>query len=96
MLTGSLLLLVPPVAYLATLPVFRKCDPLVRWLYRIGGAIIVFGGGATSYYFAAYTGDQGGIAAFFFQLLVIAAFVLFVTVFLAINWLMRKREQRSS
>lgn len=96
MMIGLLLLLLPPVVYLASLSFSRKFEPSLRWLYRIVGAIIVFCGSATSYYFAAYTGDQGGIAAFFFQLFVIAAFTLFVAVLLAINWLMRKGKQKNS
>ncbi len=88
------MLLAPILIYLATVRLAHNLRPGLCRLYRIIGGIIVFVGGATSLYLAAYTGDQGDIAAFFFQIVVIVVYMLFSIVLLAINGIIRKREQR--
>jgi hypothetical protein len=87
-LIGLLLLFLPMVFYLVSIPFTRKLKPGLRKLYLIAGGIIVFAGSACSVYFAGYTGDQGGIAAFYFQLLVILLYVSFSVFVIAANWVL--------
>jgi len=64
---GLLLLLLPAVVFLLTIPVSRRLQPaLCRW-YRVLGGVVFFAGSGVAVYFAGYSGDQGGISALFFN-----------------------------
>jgi hypothetical protein len=91
MIIGVLLLLIPNVIFFATLSASRRLKPKLRLLYLIVGGTIVILGTFFSMYLAAYTGDQGGIGAFFFQIMVIAVYLLFSAILVAINWLLNKK-----
>ena len=93
MLTGLLMLIVPTVIFLTTLPVSGRLKPQLRWLYRIVGGAIVIPGSTVSLYLAAYTGDQGGIGAFFFQVGVIVVYVSLSVSLVAIHWFVYGRRQ---
>ena len=94
MVVGLLMLIAPSVIFLITLPASRRLKPLLRWLYRIVGGVIVIAGSIFSLYLAAYTGDQGGIGAFFFQIAVIVVYVLFSVLLVAIHWFAHGRGQQ--
>ena len=94
MLIGLLLLLMPSVVFLITLPISRRFKPNLCMLYRVVGGIIVIAGSAFSYYLAAYTGDQGGIGAFYFQLTVIIVYVLFSVLLIILNYFLHKRAMK--
>ena len=92
MLIGLLMILVPAVVYVLTIPLSRRLKPGLRMTYRVIGGIVVFLGGGISIYFAAYTGDQGGIAAFYFQILVILAYAALSLSVVAVNRILRAKE----
>ena len=92
MLIGLLMILVPLVVYVITIPLSRRLNPGLRKTYRVIGGIVVFLGSGVSIYFAAYTGDQGGIAAFYFQILVILVYAAFSLSVVIVNWILRARE----
>ena len=92
MLIGLLMILVPVVVYVITIPLSRRLNPGLRKTYRVIGGIVVFLGSGVSIYFAAYTGDQGGIAAFYFQILVILVYAAFSLSVVIVNWILRARE----
>jgi len=94
MLIGLLLLLLPSIVFLATLPISRKFKPKLCMLYRIVGGIIVIAGSAFSYYLAAHTGDQGGIGAYYFQLTVIIVYVVFSVLLIALDLFLHKRASK--
>jgi hypothetical protein len=94
MLIGLLLLLMPSVVFLVTLPISRKFEPKLCMLYRIVGGIIVIPGSALSYYLAAYTGDQGGIGAFYFQLTLIIIYVVFSVLLIILNLFLHKKASK--
>jgi hypothetical protein len=94
-LIGLLMLVVPIVIFLATIPVSHRMRPRLCLLYRIVGGFVVFTGSATSLYFAAYTGDQGGIAAYFFQMAVILVYALTSVLLVTANWLLQQRDMRN-
>ncbi len=89
MIVGLLMLIVPVIVFLITLPVSNRLKPRLRWLYRFVGGTIVIVGSSFSLYLASYTGDQGGICAFFFQIAVMVAHVLLSVLILAIPWFVR-------
>jgi len=92
MLIGLLMILVPVVVYVITIPLSKRLNPGLRKTYRVIGGIVVFLGSGISIYFAAYTGDQGGIAAFYFQILVILVYAAFSLSVVIVNWILRARE----
>lgn len=92
MLIGLLMILVPLVVYVITIPLSGRLNPGLRKTYRVIGGIVVFLGSGVSIYFAAYTGDQGGIAAFYFQILVILVYAAFSLSVVIVNWILRARE----
>ena len=94
MVAGLLMVILPNVIFLATLPVSGRLAPLLRWLYRIVGGAIVIAGSIVTLYLAAYTGDQGGIAAFFFQIAVIAVYVFFSVLLVSIHLLARGEAKK--
>ncbi|MDJ0834114.1 MAG: hypothetical protein QNJ69_11365 [Gammaproteobacteria bacterium] len=91
MSAGLLMLILPAVVYLISIPASNRLKRSLCWLYRILGGIIVLAGSAFSLYLAAYSGDQGGIAAYFFQIAVIVVYAIFSVMLLALNWFMNKR-----
>jgi len=91
MLIGLLMLLMPVVVFLLTLPYSSRLKPGLRAVYRYVGAIVVFLGGGISLYFAFYAGDQGGIAAYFFQIAVILVYVAFSISVVILNWALRSK-----
>ncbi len=94
MIVGLLMLILPGIVFLTTLPASKRLKPQLRWMYRIVGGAIVIAGSSISLYLAAYTGEQGGIGAFFFQIAVIVAYVLFSVLILAIHWFVRRCDQQ--
>ena len=92
MLIGLLMILVPVVVYVITIPLSKRLNPGLRKTYRVIGGIVVFLGSGISIYFAAYTGDQGGIAAFYFQILVILVYAAFSLSVVIVNWILRARQ----
>jgi len=92
MLIGLLMILVPVVVFVLTVPLSKRLNPGLRKAYLVLGAITVFVGGAVSIYFASFTGDQGGIAAFYFQILVILVYAGLSLSIVIINWILRARE----
>ena len=90
MLIGLLMIFVPIIFFMATLPFSRCLTPGFCMLYRIVGVVVVFAGGGTSVYLAAYTGDQGGIGAYFLQLIVISVYLVFSVLLVILNWLLGK------
>ncbi len=88
MLTGLLMLLVPGVVFVLTLPFSGRLKPGLRAVYRYAGGIVVFCGSGISLYLASYTGDQGGIAAYFFQLAVISVYAILSISLVILNWLL--------
>ena len=90
MIVGLLILVIPSIVFLITLPISNRLKPQLRWLYRFVGGTIVIVGSSFSMYLAAYTGDQGGIGAFFFQIAVIVAYILLSVLILAIHWFVRR------
>ncbi|MGB5719129.1 MAG: hypothetical protein WBM34_00420 [Woeseiaceae bacterium] len=92
MLIGLLMILVPVVVYVITIPLSRRLNPGLRKTYRVIGGIVVFLGSGISIYFASYTGDQGGIAAFYFQILVILVYAALSLSVVIVNWILRAKE----
>lgn len=92
MLIGLLMILVPVVIYVLSIPLSRRLKPGLRKTYLVVGGMVVFLGGGISIYFASYTGDQGGIAAFYFQILVILAYAALTLSIVIVNWILRARE----
>lgn len=92
MLIGLLMILVPVVVYVLTIPLSRQLKPGLRKTYRVIGGLVVFLGGGISIYFASYTGDQGGIAAFYFQILVILVYAALSLAVVIVNWILRAME----
>ena len=92
MLTGLLMLFVPIIFFIATLPFSRWLKPGLCKLYQIVGGIVVFAGSGTSVYVAAYTGDQGGIGAYFLQLIVISVYLVFSISLVIVNWFLGKQK----
>jgi hypothetical protein len=78
MIFGLLLLLLPVLVFLVSIPFSKHALKQCRTLYLSVGALIVFAGSCFSLYLAAYTGDQGGIGAFFSQLLVVTSYLLWL------------------
>jgi len=91
MVIGVLMLVLPGIVFILTLPFSSRLKPRLRQLYRIAGGIIVFLGSSISFYFAFYTGDQGGIAAYFFQITVILTYILFTVVIWIVNGVLRRK-----
>lgn len=85
MLIGLLMLLVPGIVFLLTLPISRRLRPGLRAVYRYIGGFVVFVGSGISLYLASYTGDQGGIAAFFFQIAVILVYATLSMLIVILN-----------
>ena len=96
MLIGLLMLLVPIVVFILTLPASRRLRPSLRAVYRFVGGIVVFLGAGVSVYLASYTGDQGGIAAYFFQLAVISVYVALSVSLVILNWLLSANRSSKS
>lgn len=92
MLIGLLMILVPVVVFILTIPLSRRLKPGLRKTYRVIGGIVVFLGGGISIYFVSYTGDQGGIAAFYFQILVILVYAALSLSVVIVNWILRAKE----
>lgn len=86
MLIGLLMLLLPGVVFVLTIPFSGRLKPGVRAVYRYAGGIVVFLGSGISFYLASYTGDQGGIAAFFFQIAVISVYAILSISLVVLNW----------
>ena len=95
MLIGLLMLLMPSVVFILTLPFSGRLKPGLRKVYRFVGGIVVFLGSGISFYFASYTGDQGGIAAFFFQIAVIFVYAVLSISLVILNWFLSTKESRS-
>lgn len=95
MLIGMLMLILPIVVYIVSVPFTGRLNKRLRYIYIIGGGVIVFVGSSISIYFAMYTGDQGGIGAYIFQLFVISAFVLFTFCLVTLHWFSKKRKKES-
>jgi len=94
MLVGLMLLLVPAVVFVISLPFSNRLEPTLRNVYRVIGGLIVFLGSGFSLYLASYTGDQGGIAAYFFQLAVILLYAAFSVFVIILNWLFSVRSDK--
>lgn len=92
MLVGLMLLLVPAVVFVISLPFSNRLQPTLRKVYRIFGGLIVFLGSGFSLYLASYTGDQGGIAAYFFQLAVILLYAALSVFLIILNLLFSGRN----
>lgn len=88
MLTGLLMILLPVIVYVFTLPYSSRLRPRLCAIYRFAGGIVVILGGGVSVYFAMYTGDQGGIAAYFFQISVIVVYAALSIALVILNWLL--------
>lgn len=92
MLVGLMLLLVPAVVFVISIPFSNRLQPTLRKVYRIFGGLIVFLGSGFSLYLASYTGDQGGIAAYFFQIAVILLYAALAVFLIILNWLISNHE----
>ena len=92
MLIGALLLFLPSVIFLISIPMSLKLIIKLRRIYLIIGSAIVFSGSGLSLYFAAYTGDQGGVTALFLQLLVIFIYMFFSLSICIFNWFESKEN----
>ncbi len=94
MLIGLLMLLLPVVVFILTLPFSGRFRPVLCKIYRIFGGIVVILGSSISLYLAAYTGDQGGIGALYFQILVIFLYVVFSMSLILLNLLLNIKDSR--
>ena len=92
MLIGLMLLLVPALVFVISLPFSNRLQATLCKAYRIVGGLIVFLGSGFSLYLASYTGDQGGIAAYFFQIAVILLYAAFSVFLIILNLLFRGRN----
>jgi len=92
MLVGLMLLLLPAVVFVISLPFSNRLESTLCNVYRIVGGLIVFLGSGFSLYLASYTGDQGGIAAYFFQIAVILLYVAFSVFLIILNLLFSARS----
>lgn len=92
MLVGLMLLIVPAVVFVISIPFSNRLQPTLRKVYRIFGGLIVFLGSGFSLYLASYTGDQGGIAAYFFQIAVILLYAALAVFLIILNWLISNHE----
>jgi len=92
MLVGLMLLLLPALVFVVSLPFSNRLQATLCNVYRIVGGLIVFLGSGFSLYLAFYGGDQGGIAAYFFQIAVILLYVAFSVFLIILNLLFRGRN----
>ena len=93
---GFLMLLIPVIVFVITIPLARKLRPRLKKVYLFLGGFIVFAGSGTSLYFAMFGGDQGGISAYFFQIAVLSAYVILSLVILAIAFFTPNHPKENS